>query len=492
MQPQKIRKTLHTWMVLILWTLTALTSCRKYVEVDPPENKVTGANVFKDDATATAVLSGLYIRLSEAQIGSGSPSALYFYAGLSSDELTLWNGTGDSRLIAYYINNLTATSGESYGSELWQYLPIYICNSAIEQLEASNALTPAVKQQLLGEAKFMRAFNYFYLASLFGDVPLVLSTPYRENALLPRTPKDQVFAQMISDLKDAQELLSEDYLSVDLTTLTAEKTRPTKWAAAALLARVYLSTGNWAEAENEASFVIGNTNFSLAPLNEVFLKNSAEAIWQLQPVNSGWNTEVAKTLVVPATGPYDAVPAYLNDQLLNAFENGDQRRITGNWIDSVNVDGTPYLYAAKYKINEENTDINSGTGTDNMNEYLMVLRLAEQYLIRAEARARQGKLQEAMDDVNTIRLQHGGLPDPLPVAASETDVVNTITHEHQVEMFTEWGDRWLTLKRTGDIDHVMEAVAPLKGGTWSPYKALFPLPLEEIQKDQNLTQNTGY
>lgn len=114
-------------------------------------------------------------------------------------------------------------------------------------LTASTTVTASLKNQLLGEAKFLRAFNYFYLANLFGDVPLVLTPDYTVSGTLPRAPKADVYAQVVLDLLDAQKLLATTYPA------SGERTRVNQAAATALLARVYLYQQNWAAAETQAT-----------------------------------------------------------------------------------------------------------------------------------------------------------------------------------------------------------------------------------------------
>jgi hypothetical protein len=337
----------------------------------------------------------------------------------------------------------------------------------------------------------MRAFCYFYLVNLYGDVPLVLATDYKQNALLARTGKDQVYQQIISDLKDAQNLLSDKYLDGSLTAYsgTPEKVRPTKWAATALLARTYLYTEKWTDAEAQATSVINNsTAFSLDTLNGVFLKNSKEAIWQLQPIRNGVysNTQEGAFFKLPSTGPNTTqYPVYLSNNLLNSFEPNDQRR--SKWVDSVvvSISGVPtaFYYPSKYKIGQVNTAVA---------EYSMVLRLAEQYLIRAEARANVAGtgLGGAIADLSSIRTRAGLSVYNGP--ANKDSVLNAIYHERQVELFTEWGHHWLDLKRTGKVDAVMSTVTPQKGGTWETTDQLYPISSTELQRNPNLTQNSGY
>src|SRR5262249_46634175 len=129
--------------------------------------------------------------------------------------------------------------------------------------------------------------------NLYGDVPLDTITNYQTNAVANRTSASQVNKQIITDLLSAQSLLGNAYV-------TTERVRPNKGAATALLARVYLYTGDWADAEAEASVVIGNTGQYGIVNNpdSVFLKNSAEAIWQLMPNQAGYNTNEGKYFIL--------------------------------------------------------------------------------------------------------------------------------------------------------------------------------------------------
>jgi hypothetical protein len=410
------------------------------------------------------------------------------FPALSADELTLFDPT-DPTYSGYYQNMLT-NSNTGSAIDYWEtiYPIIYVVNSAISGLTNNSALTPAVQQQLMGEARFMRAFCYFYLVNLYGPVPLATGTDYTVNAALPRAPTSAVWQQIIQDLKDAQGLLSPSYLDATLLSTTTQRFRPTKWAAAALLARSYLYTSDWADAESEADSVIGNSAlYSLDSLNNVFLANSTEAIWQLQAVGIGAysNTGEGAIFVLPPGGPNTSnYPVYLSNNVVSSFELNDGRR--ANWVDSVIVGSDTYYYPYKYKI---------GLVDTTAQEYSMVLRLGEQFLIRAEAEAELNDLTDAAGDLNTIR-NRADLPNiSNTIASSQTSLLAAIQHERQVELFTEWGHRWLDLKRTGTIDAVMGApgnVCQQKGGTWNTDWQWYPIPLSELESDPGLTQNAGY
>jgi starch-binding outer membrane protein, SusD/RagB family len=481
MKNGNLYKVLLVFSVLII--VVQVTGCKKVLQVKPPATSLNEDNVYKADATAIAVLTEIYTRMAG---GFSGQSGISLLSGLSSDELTLASVVTSERLLAYYRNQLLANPEISYGKEYWEdgFGKLFTCNAAIEGLNKSTSLTPAVKTQLLGEAKFMRAFFYFYLVNYYGDVPLVLTTNPNENRLLPRSPKEQVYEQIVADLKDAQSLLSNSFLDASLTKSTAERVRPTKWAATALLARTYLYLSQYANAETEATKIISNSaQFSFSPINAVFLKNSSEAIWQLQPVQLKRNTEDAFTFLLPSTGPNrDLNPVYLSPQILDAFEINDARRRSGGWVDSVIVGAVTYFFPAKYK-----GTTTSGAAT----EYLMMFRLAEQHLIRAEARAHQNDIQGAKDDLNAVRTR-ASLPST--AANDQASLLTAILKERQVELFTELGQRWLDLKRTGKVDEVMNEVTPLKanGAAWQSYQRLYPIMFSDIQKNPQLTQNPGY
>ena len=477
----QIYKIKATAVCLGLLAFALATGCKKLVEVPPPTTELTSNNVYTNNATAIGVLTGIYTQMS---IGTGVNMSLY--PGLSADEFSLFTASVNLEDGLYYQNALTNSVDDFWGN---YYNYIYECNAALSGLQTATSLTPTVQQQLTGEALFMRGFFYFYLVNLYDNVPLALTTDYKTNASLEKTSVKEVYQQIINDLLTAQKMLSKDFRDATLLSTSADRVRPSYWAATALLARIYLYYGNltgdqsqYANALNEANQLIQNTSdFSLSNLNNAFLAASLgnnEVIWQIQPTQAGWNTIEAQQWVLPATGPNGQYVTYLNNDLVNAFEHNDQRKL--NWTDSVTVGNITYYYPYKYKINTQGVPVT---------EYEMVLRLGEQYLIRAEAEAELGQTSQAQADLNTIRTR-AGLPNT--TAATQSTLLAAILHERQVEMFTEWGARWLDLKRTGNVNAVMSVVTPQKGGTWSSYKQLYPIPLTDIKTDPNLQQNPGY
>ncbi|MFN3667466.1 MAG: RagB/SusD family nutrient uptake outer membrane protein, partial [Sediminibacterium sp.] len=378
--------TKYGWFIAVTCFFMAVTivSCHKLVEIPSPVGYMSSDNVYTSDETAIATLTGIYLDMSKPKqggfVGIDGISAVL---GISADELDI-SEFASLRAQRYFHNDLSPIGN---GYENWQPLYNYIfrCNSIIEGLSEveANILTPSVRKHLMGEAKFLRAFCYFYLVNIFGDVPMPQSTDYKVNQILSNSPKGKVYEFIIADLKEANDLLSENFLDPSLKNITSERVRPTKWAAASLLARVYMFTGQYSSAEEQASLVISNVNkFNLTALNDVFKKNSNEAIWQLQPVAVNYNTEDGKTFIIPSfesssmAGPSGASPFYLSKEQLMAFETGDRRKILGNWVDTTiyTVTASPLVrdtvyYVNKYKKNLPDLAITGTNAYQNMTEY---------------------------------------------------------------------------------------------------------------------------
>jgi len=454
----------------------SFASCQKFVQISPPSTQIVTASVFNDDNAATAALTSIYTAM-QAESWSMSQNA-----GLLSDELQ--SPSSNDAVRPYYLNALLANSPGILGPWVTGYNYIYQANAIIDGTKSGDKLSPAVKQQVRGEAKFIRAFWYFYLVNCYGDVPLVISTDYTINSRLSRTAKTNIYQQIISDLKDAKDLLNSNYVDGSDTATSSERIRPNKVTASALLARVYLFTGDYADAEIESNTILSNDKYKLVQdLNSVFLMNSDEAIWQLGvPSPSSFNTVDGYNFILtaaPSVGDIN-LTATISSQLWNSFEPNDQRKI--NWIGSINTTGpdTTYYFPYKYK--------NNGLP---VTEYTMMFRLAEQYFIHAEALARQNKnLDQAAANINALR-ERAGLGDYSGPLIKDS-LLTAILHERQVELFSEWGHRWFDLIRTGNVNVVMEIVTPQKGGYWRPEWALFPIPQSEREIDFNLTQNDGY
>ena len=441
-----------------------LTSCKKFIAVDDPNDQLNSDMVFSDSSTAVSAITGIYSEMLTSR-NLFSNSSITLYGGMSADELYSYApGLNEE----FTKNQITQVNHVNIDNSFWKpaYKYIYAANLAIEKLSQSQGLSGSLKNQLTGEAKFIRAFCFFHLVNLFGDVPLILSSKYQDNAAAPRTTTAAVYTQMINDLSDAKNLLSADYV-------TAERVRPNKWTAAALLSRCFLYTNQWQNAATEANSIIATGVYSLeADLNNVFLNTSTEAIWQLKPVRPGFNTY--EGLDILPTSPF-SYPTYLvTANLRGSFETGDNRKST--WINSRVYNNDTLYFPFKYKVPNGAT----------LSEYYMVFRLAEQYLIRAEAALNLNNISDARANLNSLRTR-AGLGNTLANDISSLKLA--IEQERQAELFCEWGHRWYDLKRTGRANNIL---APIKGATWQSTDVLWPIPQQEINLNPSLTQNPGY
>ncbi|TAJ47420.1 MAG: RagB/SusD family nutrient uptake outer membrane protein [Chitinophagaceae bacterium] len=458
----KIRPLLYSSASKLIVLCLTFSSCKKFIEVPIPVNQQATVTVFSDEATATSAVNGLYSSMMIQNFGILN-SGITLYPALSADELI---NTNPNATISSFTENTLNSENTIIEFDLWKrsFNYIYQTNAILKGLSNSNSLSMAVKNQLMGEAKFVRALCYFYLINIFGDVPYIVTTDYQENSVAARVPKATIYNSIQTELQEASNLLGNDYPSTG-------KVRPNKWAAISLLARVYLYRENWAAAEQTASLVINSGIYSLSGLNNVFVANSTEVIWQLMPVLTFLNTADGLTFI-----PFSATvrPAYgLTAQLMNSFETGDQR--LSSWTKSNIVSGVVYYYPFKYKVR-------SGSA---VTEYNTLFRLPELYLIRAEARTMQNKIAEAKTDLNVIRTR-AGLSNSS--AGSQVSMVTAIEHERQIEFFAECGHRWFDLKRTGRADAVLGSIKT----SWQATDALYPIPLTDIQTNPSLTQNPGY
>jgi hypothetical protein len=449
-------------LFLGVWILV-FGSCEKFVDIVAPNDQLVGSSVFTSDRTATAAMTGIYSSMMSSY-SSLLNTQLSTLCGLSADEFKDYSGLSDQQ--QFYQNSLTP--GNNQVLSLWKstYSYIYQANAVLEGLKQSTGISNEVQRELEGEAKCFRAVCNFYLLNLYGNIPLATSTNYQTNDTLSRSSSILVYQQIIADCKDAQNLLKDDY-----SFSGGERVRPNHFAATALLARVYLFMEDWKNAEAEADSVIGRPDlFTLsADLNQVFLANSSESIWQMEPVQPGINTREGNIFILNSFPNSVA----LSDSVLTAFEPNDNRRT--NWIDSVFVGSQTFYFPFKYKIK-------SGSP---VTEYCMVFRLSELYLIRAEARAQQDNLSGATDDLNQIR-NRAGLSNT--TALTQNEIINAIQQERRVEFFTEDGMRWLDLVRTGQATAVLGSS---KNG-WKSTDSLYPIPLSELQNDTKLIQNPGY
>jgi hypothetical protein len=463
--------------ISFLLLLVAATGCKKYLEADVPKTEVLTSQVFSNDDNANAAIAGLYATIMNMQIFNGKITVL---TGFSSDEITYF--TSDVSFDLFQSNTLTPDNTDV--QTLWSdfYKIIYGCNNIIENAQASTGMSTAFKQKITGEALFFRAFCHFYLVNLFGDVPLIVTTDVTKTAYAPRVSSDSVYAQIKSDLTVAMNTLPADYVIAG-----GERIRANKWAAAALLARVYLYTKDWANAEVMATAVISSGNYTLpasGDINNVFKKNNSETILQIRQTVG--NT-LEGGLFLGYYGYFGYFEHRMQPALVNSFDTADLRRV--NWIltATYNNGGGNGTFSTPYKYKQ-------ASGSTTGDEYYMLLRLGEQYLIRAEARAQQDNINSAMEDINVIR-NRAGLSNT--TATDKTAALAVVEQERRTELFCEWGHRWFDLKRWPSLTapstrtRADDVLGALKS-TWKTTAIVYPIPLTSRNNNPTLTQNDGY
>ncbi|QEC42101.1 RagB/SusD family nutrient uptake outer membrane protein [Pseudobacter ginsenosidimutans] len=464
--------------LLFLTSGLIISGCEKLLDVPPPINSITTEELFVNNKQAEWAMAGIYTKMINGiatnaadlanvpnNIFSGGLSTLQ--GGLSADEIIATSVSGAD----YYSqrNKLTVEVSADKPDHLWYstYRTISDANALIDgiALSTSPSLIDSVKKQLTGEALALRAFSYFYLVNYYGELPLVITSDFKKTVSLSRSPVSKVYDQIKADLIKAKALLGSDY-SVGGN----KRSRVNKWFVEALLARVYLYTGEYQLAINSATAVIDQSDlFKLEQdISNTFLPNSPETIFQLIPTTGLLNNATPEGHVFHLLFR----PYAISNELLDAFEVNDKRKLT--WIK---LDGATFI-PAKYS-------------KGNPVQYYKVMRLAEQILIRAEATVlyNPSAKNNAIDDINQLR-RRAGLTE-LDYSLTADEVLHAIAHERRVELFLEWGHRWFDLKRTAKAHDVLSIISykvPWEGD----HQLLYPVPKEEIRVNGRLVQNPGY
>ncbi|MBT1685453.1 RagB/SusD family nutrient uptake outer membrane protein [Dawidia soli] len=460
--------------VLVFLLCMVVFGCDSLVDVDPPGTRPPPELIFQDDLTAVSAVRGMYSEMSSKPYFNNVGISLL--SSLSADDMRALPGLDASKDRTPFETTDIDPSNPLLKEYCWQpgYRYIYVANSILEGLAASTGVSVALKNQLRGEALFIRAFSDFYLTNLFGDIPLPTSPDFEKNLHIERTSSAKAYDAIVTDLREAQELFLQDKDSL-FTKNDFPRNRASYWAATALLARVYLYLGRWMEAEQQATTVLDQTSlFTLSDsLNGVFLAESQEVIWHLLPVVKRTGTHEAN-LYLRQVNKKPVI--HLTASFLETLEPGDQRAI--HWIHTARVENTDTVYHFPYKYQQ----------TEAQDQFHVELRLAELYLIRAEARAHLGNASGAIEDVDMIR-RRAGLTSLKGQSFTDDILLQKIAQERRIEFFAEGGHRWLDLKRTRKAS----TLSLVDYKKWEDTDELYPVPQSEISSNPNLgPQNPGY
>jgi starch-binding outer membrane protein, SusD/RagB family len=423
---------------------------------DSPLNTEPTASIDAETAlnNARGIELGLNGAYRSLQIGPGYFTRdLIAYPDMYADNLDF---TGTFQTDREFALRDVATNNAN-ARDLWggAYVGINRANNILAAIPNATGMTDAQRSLARGEALFVRALHYSRLAAWFGGVPLVLepSRGVGESALVSRSSRQDVYTRIVADLEEAVPLLPAGRTAG----------RATQGAANALLARVQLEIGNHAQARDRANAVITSGTYSLVPNFGTLYsqKHSAESIFEMQFTANTSNSLAFWFFPAALGGRLGMSPTAA---LYNAYGAGDVRRDV-----SIRMSGTT-RYIGKY------TRI--ALGDDNIIE----LRLAEMYLIRAEANARlNAPAATVRADINAIRNRAGATPVGEGVT-SQAGLLDAILHERRLELAFE-GRRFFDLRRFGVAEQVLNI---------SANRLLLPVPQSERDVNPNLDQNPGY
>lgn len=475
--------------------LLALSSCEKFLELEPESQGIAVNNTssdsifFKSASEAEAALAGAY-----SDFKNEYYQLDYFVNGdAQSDDAY----AGADNPANFQIDDYKLDATNSNVARDWRYLygTIGKCNTVINNVGAVTdpAMSAARKEEIVGEASFIRAFMYFQAVQLWGDVPLQLKEVKTISAanldeiyaqIFPaRAPKAEVFAQIIADLETAL---------AKVPTTNIHKGFATKGAVNAVLAKVYAtqSPQDWGKVNQYCDAVIAG-GYTLLPnyddLWNAANENTSESIFEIN-YNGGapdgnWGTKMFRGLDwkkfnIPSNDLLAAFDAENDTKRKNAsvvFED-----VSGKWSDA-HYPQTHYPFINKWRNFQEGS-----------NQNYIFIRLADILLLKAQALNELGNQPGAAALVNQIRARVNLAATP---AASQSDLRLAIEKERRLELAFE-GHRWYDLKRTGRAIEVMNNAKGANGENLgynlTPSRLVWPVPQSELDKNLQLRQNEGY
>ncbi|AZB26817.1 RagB/SusD family nutrient uptake outer membrane protein [Chryseobacterium bernardetii] len=481
--------------LMLLGSVTAVQSCSDdFIDVSPSESMtINDLEKFNNNNGATYFVNSIYAKFLDWNM---STFAWIGVTSIISDDADKGSTAGDNGSDKDILDALNITATTPSFKELFasNYQGINRCNEALKYIPQLDKASPELRKRLLGEAKFLRAFMYFTLVRSFGGVPLIDRVPVLGNEddkkmQLTRVSKDEIYAFIEKDLKDAIEALppKSAYGSTDVG-------RASVGAAHALLAKVYLYQKKWQLAVEQCNLVTG---YSLTPnfidIYKVSGENNAESIFEIQGSGSdagraiqqyskvqgargsgGWGWGFA----TPTQGLYDAYTA-----------EGDSIRRDATIIhrDMTLYDGRKVPATVENKYYNYKAYSSAFYDKDATDTNIRYLRYAEVLLIKAEALNELGQTSDAIPLLNEVRKRANIAPT---AATSQADVRVAIWKERRLELAFEH-DRWFDLVRTGQAQAAMAADGGKKFIVGK--HELFPLPQDFIMEAGGLSQqNPGY
>ncbi|HCY90014.1 MAG TPA: RagB/SusD family nutrient uptake outer membrane protein [Chitinophagaceae bacterium] len=465
-----------------------LPGCKKtFLDVEPIGQQQS-ADFFANAADADKAITSCYGHLNQWFVAGFAHLAI---TSISSDDAERGSVPGDASFLDEF-DNFTFSPTQFIINDYWrgQYNGINLCNQSIDNIPGID-MDPVVKARYIAEAKFIRAYHYFNLVRAFGDVPLLKRVPVTPEEINPvRAPKMEVYDFIESDLTDAAGVLPESYPASD-------RGRVTRGAALAMLAKVKMYREDWPAVLTLTSQVIAMPYQLATDFNGMFRvagENNEESIFEVQAntFSSDCGTYSQYSEVQAVRNQFGWGFNIPTSSLESAFEPGDQRKAAtilyrgqttpeGDFI--TNIAPNPMYNKKVYVPSSVPNACGWGYGREQNRR---ILRLADIYLIRAEAANEQNDTTEAKIYLNLVR-NRAGLPSI--DAISKENLRNKIWHERHVELAME-DDRFFDLVRQGNAGTVLRAL----GKQFVDGKnEVFPIPDNQITlSGGKLTQNPGY
>jgi starch-binding outer membrane protein, SusD/RagB family len=479
------------YIIVTTFLLAALTSCEDTLDYEV-KDRITLENFFQTEDDAVNSVNAVYDALGAVDLYR---SSLWLIQDIGSDDcdaLSTWNDPNAMQIDRYELQ-----TDNNYLANIWKasYQLIARANLSIDRIPAID-MDDNLKNRLLGEVRFLRAVSYFNLVRMYGDVPLVLTPESNIDAyLVPRDPSEDVYAQIISDLDSAAEVLPVTYSGLNLG-------RATRGAALGILAKVYLTREEWSLAAQKAKDVIDLADQGVYGLWPNFAdnfkeanENGQESVFEVQFYSAV--QEENTRIVISGLPSIFAFPAGVGiilptDDLLNSFEAGDHR-YESTFFSEYTLFGTQTFDPHIWKHWDQNTYSADKTGQSGAN--FPIMRYAEVLLMYAEAlnEQNQGPTPDAYNAVNAIRIRaRNGNDTVLPELSglSYEEFRAAVWKEKRMETVNE-GHRWFDLVRTGRL---VERVKAAKGqrANPQPHNTVFPIPQRERDLNDKLTQNDLY
>ena len=449
----------------IVLTLAILASCQHILEPKPVDLLVDDL-VLNEPNDVQPVRIGLY----NAFRSMGAPNMI---AGDFTADYIQANGTFND-YIQFGTKRITSTNGVV--DVLWNsiFSTIYVANFILERLPNVSGVKDDARKQVLAEARFMRGWANFIGAYTYGDLPKVTTTDNQANTQIARTAKADILASVLADYQAALTDLPD--VTSASTNATTNATYLNKVNCRAAMARFYLYQKNWVQAEAFATQVISSGVYTLLPnYSDIVTKDfTAESVLEVGYVLSDDPGTSATGLNNLLVGRREVIPSNQVVAALISTEAGTRSQtITNNPQQQRGSDNG--WTVRKY-----------GTASEDNNN-IVYMRLAELYLIRAEARAQQGKLTGATGAVADLNVLRTRAKAPAITLTAQADVLLAVERERVYELAFE-GQRWYDLVRTGRAQAVMSAFSP----NWDSHYELWPIPQRETQLNTALIQNPGY